>query len=114
VKRYEGLFILNTAGKEEGVKEALDKISAEITAVGGKVETFEAIKPLLLDIGPKATHVGGNGLALSMKIALNLNIGVQLLGFSEGILLAEKSGIDRKVAVEVFTNSALASPMLQL
>jgi 3-hydroxyisobutyrate dehydrogenase-like beta-hydroxyacid dehydrogenase len=81
--------------------------------VGGKAETFEAVKPLLLDIGPKATYVGGNGLALSMKLALNLNIGVQLIGFSEGILLAEKSGIDRKTAVEVFTNSALASPMLQ-
>jgi 3-hydroxyisobutyrate dehydrogenase len=52
-------------------------------------------------------------VAVSMKIALNLSIGVQLLAFSEGILLAEKSGIDRKTAVEVFTNSALASPMLQ-
>jgi 3-hydroxyisobutyrate dehydrogenase-like beta-hydroxyacid dehydrogenase len=80
--------------------------------VGGRADTFEQIKPLLLDIGPKATHVGGNGLALSMKIAINLNIGVQLLAFSEGVLLAEKSGIDRKTAVEVFTHSALASPML--
>jgi len=41
VKRYEGLFILNTAGREEGVKEALDKISAEIAAAGGKVETVQ-------------------------------------------------------------------------
>jgi ribosomal protein S6 len=41
VKRYEGLFILNTAGKEEGVKEALDKISTEIVAAGGKVETVQ-------------------------------------------------------------------------
>jgi ribosomal protein S6 len=41
VKRYEGLFILNTAGKEEGVKDVLDKISAEITAAGGKVETVQ-------------------------------------------------------------------------
>jgi len=41
VKRYEGLFILNIAGKEEGVKEAVDKISAEIAAVGGKVETVQ-------------------------------------------------------------------------
>jgi ribosomal protein S6 len=41
VKRYEGLFILNTAGKEEGVKEAVDKISAEIAALGGKVETVQ-------------------------------------------------------------------------
>ncbi len=41
MKRYEGLFILNTAGREEGVKDALDKISAEITAAGGKVETVQ-------------------------------------------------------------------------
>ena len=41
MKKYEGLFILETAGKEEGIKEAIDKISAEITAVGGNVETVQ-------------------------------------------------------------------------
>jgi len=41
VKKYEGLFILNIAGKEEGIKDALDKISEEITAAGGKVETVQ-------------------------------------------------------------------------
>jgi ribosomal protein S6 len=41
VKRYEGLFILETAGKEEGIKDAIDKISAEITSAGGKVETVQ-------------------------------------------------------------------------
>jgi ribosomal protein S6 len=41
VKRYEGLFILNTTGKEEGIKDAIDKISAEITSSGGKVETVQ-------------------------------------------------------------------------
>ena len=41
MNRYEGLFILNTAGREEGVKDTLDKISAEITAAGGKVETVQ-------------------------------------------------------------------------
>jgi ribosomal protein S6 len=41
MKRYEGLFILNTTGREEGVKEAIDRITAEISAVGGKVETVQ-------------------------------------------------------------------------
>jgi ribosomal protein S6 len=41
MKRYEGLFILNTAGREEGVKDTLDKISSEISAAGGKVETVQ-------------------------------------------------------------------------
>jgi ribosomal protein S6 len=41
MKRYEGLFILETAGKEEGIKDAIDKISSEITSAGGKVETVQ-------------------------------------------------------------------------
>jgi len=81
--------------------------------VGGRKETFERLKPLLQDIGPKVTHVGGNGLALVMKIGTNLSLAVQMLAFSEGILLAEKSGIPREVAVDVLTNSAIASPMIK-
>ena len=81
--------------------------------VGGRAETFEVLKPILLDIGPKVTHVGGNGLALSMKIAVNLSLAVQMLAFSEGVLLAEKSGISREVAVDVLCNSAIASPMVK-
>jgi 3-hydroxyisobutyrate dehydrogenase-like beta-hydroxyacid dehydrogenase len=81
--------------------------------VGGRTETFERVKPILLDIGPKVTHVGGNGLALSMKIASNLSLAVQMLAFSEGVLLAEKSGIKREVAVDVLTHSAIASPMIK-
>jgi 3-hydroxyisobutyrate dehydrogenase-like beta-hydroxyacid dehydrogenase len=81
--------------------------------VGGSAETFERVKPLLLELGPKVTHVGGNGLALSMKIASNLSLAVQMLAFSEGVLLAEKSGIRREVAVDVLTHSAIASPMVK-
>ena len=44
MKRYEGLFILDTAGKEEGIKDVLDKIQAEIAAVGGKVETVQKME----------------------------------------------------------------------
>jgi 3-hydroxyisobutyrate dehydrogenase-like beta-hydroxyacid dehydrogenase len=81
--------------------------------VGGRAETFERIKPVLQDIGPKVTHVGDNGLALVIKIAANLSLAVQMMAFSEGVLLAEKSGIKREVAVEVLTNSAIASPMIK-
>ena len=41
MKRYEGLFILNTVAREEGVKEAIDRITADINATGGKVETVQ-------------------------------------------------------------------------
>ena len=81
--------------------------------VGGRAQTFARVKPVLEDIGPKVTHVGDNGLALAMKIALNLQLAVQMLAFSEGVLLAEKSGIDRETAVDVMVHSAIASPMVQ-
>jgi 3-hydroxyisobutyrate dehydrogenase-like beta-hydroxyacid dehydrogenase len=81
--------------------------------VGGKRETFERAKPVLLDVGPKVTHVGDNGLALAMKIATNLSLAVQMLSFCEGVLLAEKSGISRETAVDVLTHSVIASPMVQ-
>ena len=81
--------------------------------MGGTRATFDRIKPVLDDIGPKVTHVGDNGLALSLKIAHNLQLAVQMLAFSEGIMLAEKSGISREVAVDVFTHSVVASPMVQ-
>ncbi len=80
--------------------------------VGGDRAAFERARPILLDIGPKVTHVGANGLAVSMKIATNLSLAVQMLAFSEGVLLAEKSGIPRATAVEVLLNSVIASPMV--
>src|SRR6202035_4706581 len=81
--------------------------------VAGRREAFERLKPLLQDIGPKVTYVGDNGLALAMKIAVNLSLAVQMMAFSEGVLLAEKSGIARETAVDVLTHSAVASPMIQ-
>ena len=81
--------------------------------VGGDADTFEKAKPVLQDIGPTVTHVGENGLAVSMKVATNLSLAVQMLAFSEGVLIAEKSGIKREVAVEVLLNSVIASPMVK-
>jgi 3-hydroxyisobutyrate dehydrogenase-like beta-hydroxyacid dehydrogenase len=81
--------------------------------VGGERAAVERAVPVLQAIGPKVTHVGGNGLAVSMKIATNLSLAVQMLAFSEGVLLAERSGIARKTAVEVLLNSVIASPMVK-
>ena len=81
--------------------------------VGGDPPAFERALPILQAIGPKVTHVGANGLAVSMKIATNLSLAVQMLAFSEGVLLAEKSGIARETAVEVLLNSVIASPMVK-
>ena len=81
--------------------------------VGGRPETFAQVEPILRDIGPKVTLVGDNGQALLLKIAINLSLQVQMVAFSEGLLLAEKDGIDREVALDVMLSSVIASPMLK-
>ena len=81
--------------------------------VGGDDDAFARVEPILLDIGPKVFHIGSNGQALLMKIAINLSLQVQMVAFCEGLLLAEKDGIDREVAVEAMLESVIASPMLK-
>lgn len=81
--------------------------------VGGRRATFDRVKPLLEDIGQKVTYIGENGLALSMKIATNISIAVQMQAFAESVVLAEKAGVPRETAIEVLTNSAIASPLVQ-
>jgi 3-hydroxyisobutyrate dehydrogenase-like beta-hydroxyacid dehydrogenase len=81
--------------------------------VGGDQDAFAEVEPILLDIGPKVLRIGGNGQALLMKIAINLSLHVQMVAFCEGLLLAEKDGIDREVAVEALLSSVIASPMLK-
>ena len=81
--------------------------------VGGNRDTFERVKPVLLDIGPKVNYVGYNGQAVLMKIAINLNLQVQIVGFYEGLFLAVKGGVPVETALEVMLNSVIASPSLK-
>jgi 3-hydroxyisobutyrate dehydrogenase-like beta-hydroxyacid dehydrogenase len=81
--------------------------------VGGPEDAFERLEPVLLAIGPSVKRIGDNGQALVMKIGINLSLHVQMVAFCEGLLLAEKEGIDREIAVEALLSSAIASPMLK-
>jgi 3-hydroxyisobutyrate dehydrogenase-like beta-hydroxyacid dehydrogenase len=80
--------------------------------VGGDAAAFERAKPVLLAIGPKLTHIGGNGLACQMKIAVNLLLMVEVICFGEAIALAEKGGVARATAVDAVLKSVAASPVL--
>ncbi|MBI2161428.1 MAG: NAD(P)-dependent oxidoreductase [Candidatus Rokubacteria bacterium] len=81
--------------------------------VGGEAAALERARPWLLAIGPTITHVGEVGLAKTMKIAINQGLAVQMLAFSESVLLAEKAGIPRERAVEAVLRSVVASPMVK-
>jgi len=80
--------------------------------VGGDKAAFERIKPILMDIGAKAVYIGDNGMAVQMKLSVNLVLMVEVIAFGEGIALAEKGGVSREVAVEAMLNSVAASPVL--
>jgi 3-hydroxyisobutyrate dehydrogenase-like beta-hydroxyacid dehydrogenase len=94
-----------------GTSITVDQGKATIM-VGGDEDAFERVTPILEAIGPKVFHIGPSGSAVTIKIAINLSLAVQMLAFSEGVLLAEKSGIARERAVEVMLASVIASPMV--
>ncbi|TKA08074.1 NAD(P)-dependent oxidoreductase [Actinacidiphila oryziradicis] len=81
--------------------------------VGGPQDAFRTVEPLLRQLGRTVTHVGDNGQGLVLKLAINISLGVQTLAFSEGLLLAERGGIDPKLAADVMTGSAIGSPALK-
>jgi 3-hydroxyisobutyrate dehydrogenase-like beta-hydroxyacid dehydrogenase len=81
--------------------------------VGGSDEAFATVEPILRELGQSVTHVGTNGHGLLLKLAINISLAVQTLAFSEGLLLAERGGIDRRLAAETMSHSPIGSPMLK-
>jgi 3-hydroxyisobutyrate dehydrogenase-like beta-hydroxyacid dehydrogenase len=80
--------------------------------VGGDGQAYARVEPLLRELGTP-THIGENGQGLVLKLAINISLAVQMLAFSEGLVLADRAGIDRKLAIDVMTQSPIGSPMLK-
>jgi 3-hydroxyisobutyrate dehydrogenase-like beta-hydroxyacid dehydrogenase len=80
--------------------------------VGGDKQAYGRVESILRELGTP-THIGKNGQGLVLKLAINISLAVQMLAFAEGLVLAERSGIDRKLAVDVMTASPIGSPMLK-
>ena len=81
--------------------------------VGGEEAAFRLVEPLLRELGQSVTHVGENGHGLLLKLATNISLAVQTLAFSEGLLLAQRGGIDPRLAAQVMSDSSVGSPMLK-
>ena len=80
--------------------------------VGGDEDAYVSVEPILRELG-NPTRIGPNGHGLVLKLAVNISLAVQMLAFSEGLVLAERSGVDTEIALDVMTQSAIASPMLK-
>jgi len=99
MKRYEGLFILETAGKEEGIKDAIDKISSEITSAGGKVETVQKMdKKAFARVADKKHNSG-----------FYVNV---IFESEPGVLtqLKQRFALNEEVFRVMFTNAAAPTP----
>jgi 3-hydroxyisobutyrate dehydrogenase len=80
--------------------------------VGGDRQAYQRVEAILSELGTP-THVGENGQGLILKLAINVSLAVQMLALSEGLLIAERDGVDRELALEVMTTSPIGSPMLK-
>jgi 3-hydroxyisobutyrate dehydrogenase-like beta-hydroxyacid dehydrogenase len=80
--------------------------------VGGDKDAYARVEPLLRELGTP-THIGENGQGLVLKLAINISLAVQMLAFAEGLVLAERFGVDPRLAVDVMTASPIGSPMLK-
>lgn len=94
-----------------GTTLTLSKGNASLL-VGGDKAAFARVQPVLLAIGPKVTHIGAQGMAVQLKVALNMTLVIEVIGFCEGVALAEKGGVSREIAVDAFLKSVVASPVL--
>jgi 3-hydroxyisobutyrate dehydrogenase-like beta-hydroxyacid dehydrogenase len=81
--------------------------------VGGDEQAFAKVEPLLRELAQTVTHIGENGHGLVLKLAINISLAVQTLAFSEGLLLAERDGVDSRLAAEVMSATPIGSPMLK-
>ena len=104
-----GLTMLDAPLSGSPISLEQDKASV---MVGGDRAAFEKVRPVLEAIGPTVTYIGPSGMAMQMKVAINLCLIVEMVAFSEAVALAEKGGVDRAVAVDAMLKSVVASPVM--
>ena len=88
------------------------KSGALAIMVGGDEDAFRRVEQVLRVLGTPV-YVGASGQGLVLKLAINISIAAQMLAFSEGLLLADRDGIDPHLAAKVMSESAIGSPMLK-
>jgi 3-hydroxyisobutyrate dehydrogenase-like beta-hydroxyacid dehydrogenase len=81
--------------------------------VGGSADALEKARPILEQLSQKIIHIGESGQAVATKIAINLNLPAQLVALFESVLLAERSGVSRAVALDALLNSVAASTAMK-
>lgn len=80
--------------------------------VGGDAAALERARPVLDALAAKVFHVGALGAGATVKLAVNALVHAIDVGLSEALVLAEKAGVDRSAAYDVFAAGAAAAPFV--
>jgi 3-hydroxyisobutyrate dehydrogenase-like beta-hydroxyacid dehydrogenase len=78
----------------------------------GKKAVFEKVKPVLEHLGQTIHYFGKNGNATAMKLVGNLIVALELEALAEGLILAQKAGLDLSTVMEVVKVADFRSPLL--
>jgi len=78
----------------------------------GKRDAFEKVKPVLQHLGQTIHYFGKNGNAAAMKLVGNLIVALEMEALAEGLVLAQKAGLDLNTVMEVVKVADFRSPLL--
>ncbi|MCU1477072.1 MAG: NAD(P)-dependent oxidoreductase [Subtercola sp.] len=98
------------------VSGSLDAAEAGTVLVmaGGPAMSLVRVRPVLSALAAKIVHVAeANGSGLALKLAINLQVAIQAVGWGEASLVIEEFGIDPVHAADIMLESVIASPMLK-
>lgn len=85
-----------------------------VILIGGDVTTYQECLPIFDVLGKTSIHFGGQGTGSNAKLVINLLLGLTMQGVSEALILAEKLGLDREQVLQMITDSACNTPILQM
>jgi 3-hydroxyisobutyrate dehydrogenase-like beta-hydroxyacid dehydrogenase len=104
-----GAFLLDTpvSGSVSTVEAGQLTIMA-----GGDPAVLDRVRPVLDPLAKQVFHVGELGSGAVMKLTVNSVLHGLNLALAEGLVLAERAGVERSTAYEVFAASAVAAPFV--
>jgi 3-hydroxyisobutyrate dehydrogenase len=82
--------------------------------VGGDVQDYEALMPIFETVGKEVTHMGDHGMGATMKIVLNLLMGIQMPALAEAVVFGERAGLERERILKAIQGTGYSSPVMDL
>ena len=82
--------------------------------VGGEAETLNRVQPVMGAMGKRFFHLGPVGAGQAVKLAMNLLLCLEVVGFAEALALVTHAGIPGEKLLEVMQSSMGRSPLLDV